>query len=143
MAMSHMVFWLVAGIILCLMELFLPTAFVEFMMGLSALGVAGVSLILPYFGLQVALWMIFSLTLVILTRRFLPKRKAYQIEGATEAQTLTEILPGETGRVLYEGNSWSARCEEVDRAIAPHQRVYVLRREGNILIVVPQNLLNS
>ncbi|NES97576.1 MAG: NfeD family protein [Desertifilum sp. SIO1I2] len=141
--MSHTVFWLIAGIVLCLMELFLPTAFVEFMMGLSALVVAGVSLIVPYFGLQVALWMIVSLLLVLLTRRFLPKRKVYEIEGSTEAQTLTEILPGQTGRVLYEGNSWSARCAEMDMAIAPNQRVYVMRREGNILVVMPQNLLSS
>lgn len=51
--------WLLAGALLCLTELFLPTAFVAFMMGLSAFAVAAVSLALPYVNLQIFLWMVF------------------------------------------------------------------------------------
>lgn len=136
--------WLIAGSILCLIELFVPTAFVAFMMGLSAFAIAMVAWILPTaFPLQVVLWLLLSTGLVFLSRRFLPHPSASKKLDAIEGQTLTEIPPGETGRVLYEGNSWRARCEDEMEAIAPNQKVYVVRREGNTLIVVPRNLLHS
>jgi membrane protein implicated in regulation of membrane protease activity len=141
--LSTTLLWLVAGAILCLMEMFLPTAFVEFMMGISALLVAGISLVLPQFPLQVVLWLVFSTVLIYLSRRFMPRRRIMIIEDAREGETLTAIAAGETGRVLYEGNSWRARCEDYEQAIAPHQKVYVVRREGNTLIVMPEHLLRQ
>ena len=145
MLISPTLLWLLAGAVLCLMELFLPTAFVAFMMGLSAFVVALVSLILPQLALQVVLWLILSTTLVLLSRRlFLPSRRVLsKIQAPLVAETITAIPAGREGRVLYEGNSWRARCEEDKVAIAPEQRVYVVRREGNTLIVVPEHLLHS
>jgi membrane protein implicated in regulation of membrane protease activity len=127
------------------MELVTPTAFIELLMGLGAFAVAGVSLLFPQLGLgiQILLWMVFSLGLVLGTRKLLPKRTAYSIQDSKEAQTLTEILPGQPGRVLYEGNSWRAKCDDPQWAIAADEMVYVLRREGNTLIVIPQKMLNS
>jgi len=46
MPISFTLIWLLAAV-LCLIELFLPTAFVAFMMGISAFVVALVSLIFP------------------------------------------------------------------------------------------------
>lgn len=136
--------WLIAGSVLCLVELFVPTAFVAFTMGLSAFAIAIVAWIFPTaFALQVVLWLLLSTALVFLSRRFLPHPRASKNLDAMEAQTLTEIPPGETGRVLYEGNSWRARCEDEMEAIAPNQPVYVVRREGNTLVVVPRNVLHS
>jgi membrane protein implicated in regulation of membrane protease activity len=134
--------WLLAGSILCLMELFVPTALVEFTMGLSAFIVAGISLILPQPSLQVLLWMILSALGLFLSRQLLPKRKVSTLEDADEAETLTEIRPGEAGRVLYEGNSWRALCEDPDNAIGPNQKVLVVGRKGNTLLVVPEKLLH-
>ncbi len=139
--LSPAMLWLLAGSVLCLLELFVPTAFVAFLMGISALIVALVSSIAPQFSVQVVLWLLLSTTLVFLSRRFLPHPRASKNLDAREARTLTEIPAGETGRVLYEGNSWRARCEDEVEAIAPNQKVYVVRREGTTLIVVPQNLL--
>ncbi|HIK10152.1 MAG TPA: NfeD family protein [Oscillatoriaceae cyanobacterium M33_DOE_052] len=135
--------WLIAGALLCLMELFIPTALVEFTMGLSAFIVAGISLIFPQVGLQVAIWFGLSVGGLIVTRRLLPKRRVSTIEAAQEAETLTEIPPGEAGRVLYEGNSWRARSDDPHTPIAPNQKVLIVGREGNTLIVVPENLLHS
>jgi membrane protein implicated in regulation of membrane protease activity len=137
------VFWLISGALLCLVELFLPTAFIAFMMGLSAFVVAGISLALPYLNLQILLWMVFSTVFVLISRRLIPKGKARAIEDAKEARTLTEIPPGEAGRVIFEGNSWRARCEDCDEAIPPNQNVIVVGRKGTTLIVVPENLLHS
>lgn len=137
--MNPALLWLIAGAILCFLELITPTAFVEIAMGISAFIVALLSFALPNFGLQVLLWMVFSLLLVFLTRRLLPKRAHYTLQDATEACTLTEIAPGKTGRVIFEGNSWQARCDS-DIPILPDQKVLVIGREGNTLIVIPEQL---
>lgn len=131
--------WLIAGAILCFLELVTPTAFVEMAMGISAFLVALLSFAIPYFGLQVVLWMVFSVLLVFLTRRLLPKRSHYTLREATEARTLTEITPGQTGRVIFEGNSWQARCDS-DMPILPDRKVLVIGREGNTLIVIPDRM---
>ncbi|MDX2100886.1 MAG: NfeD family protein [Leptolyngbyaceae cyanobacterium bins.59] len=139
---SFTLIWLVAGAILCASELVLPTAFIAFVMGISALAVALFSLVVPYLGLQVLVWMILSLGLFFLSRRFIRPPKAARNIDAVEAKTLTAILPGATGRVLYEGNSWQARCDDEHLAIEPNQRVYVVGRKGTTLLVLPQKLLD-
>lgn len=134
--------WLIAGSALCLVELFVPTAFVAFMMGVAALLVAVVSLFFPHLTFTVALWLIVSTVLIFGARRFFkPRRRVSFLADSPEAEALGEILPGQAGRVLYEGNSWRARCADENCAIAPSQKVYVVRREGNTLFVLPQNLL--
>jgi membrane protein implicated in regulation of membrane protease activity len=133
--------WLVVGTILCLTEVILPTAFVACVLGVSALVVATIAHLIP-FNLQILLWMILSLALVLLSRRFVRRKSAKNLD-ATEAETLTEILPGKTGRVLYEGNSWAARCEDHEMAIAPNQKVYIVGRKGTTLIVLPESIVHS
>ncbi|BBD61591.1 hypothetical protein NIES2109_44240 [Nostoc sp. HK-01] len=141
---SFTLIWLLAGSVLCLSELFLPSAFVAFMMGISAFVVALLSQLGLSLWLQVAIWLLLSTMLVLLSRRFLqPRRRKSKIQDAIIAETLTEIPAGKTGRVLYEGNSWRARCDDDKLDVAPHQRVYVVRREGTTLIVMPENLLHS
>lgn len=126
------------------MEFIFPTAFVAFMMGISALIVAAISLVLPQYTFLVALWLVFSTVLIVLSRRFLtPKRKKANLGDADEGETITAIAPGKTGRVLYEGNSWQARCEDITSSIAPNEPVYVVGRQGTTLIVLPVNLLES
>jgi membrane protein implicated in regulation of membrane protease activity len=140
MSLTPTLLWLIAGTVLCLTEAVLPTAFVAFVLGLSAFIVAAVaSLISP--PLQIVLWMVLSLTLVLLSRRLIRKKAAAKLD-ATQAETLTAIEPGKTGRVLYEGNSWAAQCEDEMQAIAPNQKVYVVARRGTTLIVVPEHLLH-
>jgi membrane protein implicated in regulation of membrane protease activity len=139
--MNIAVLWMIAGVALCIMEFIIPTAFVELTMGLSAIAVALLTPVIPHLGLQVVLWLVLSVLLNILLQRLLPKTKSRLIEDSKEAQTLTEILPGKTGRVLYEGNSWQARCEDEETTIDPHQKVYVLRRQGTTLIVMPEQAL--
>lgn len=135
--------WLIAGIALCALELVFPTAFIELTMGMSAIVVAVLAQFIPQIGIQVGIWLVLSISLTILLRRFLPKARNRTIEDSKEAKTLTGILPGETGRVLYEGNSWQARCADEEMAIAANQKVYVVERRGTTLMVMPENLLHS
>ncbi len=143
MLITYTLVWLIAGAILCLLELLLPTAFVAFMMGVSAFVVALVSLLIPQLSLQIILWLGLSTSFVLLSRRVFPKaKKNRSIQDAVMAETLTEIAPGKEGRVIYEGNSWRALCEDREKAIAPYEKVYVVRREGTLLIVIPANVLD-
>lgn len=137
-------FWLILGVVLCLAELVFPTAFIEFAMGLAALIVAAIAGFVPSFLIQAGLWLLLSGGVAWLSRRLLPRRRPIAtLKDADEAETLTAILPGKKGRVLYEGNSWQACCDDSSLEIGPHQKVYVLRREGTTLIVMPQLMLDA
>lgn len=93
---------------------------------------------------QIFYWMGLSLAGIIWVRpAFTHREKKFSIPPSLEAKTLSEILPGQTGRVIYEGNSWSACCQDRELKIAANQKVFVLRREGNTLIVVPESLFDA
>ncbi len=141
MGLSPTVIWLLIGAGFCLTELVVPTAFVASMMGISALIVAAIAGLIPL-GFQLALWAVLSLVFVLASRRLVRTRASRNLD-ATEAETLTEIPAGRTGRVLYEGNSWAAQCDDPGVTIAAHQKVYIVSRKGTTLIVMPQNVLHS
>ncbi len=134
-------FWLVVGVTLCIMEGVVPTAFVEFTLGVSAIIVALFALAVPQLSLQIALFLVVSIALTLLAHRVMPKRRARSIEDAAHGTTLTAILPGKTGRILYEGGSWQARCDDPEMAIALDEPVYIVSRQGNTLFVLPERLL--
>lgn len=141
--LSAPILWLVAGLVLCLMELLVPTAFVELTMGIAAVIVACVAWFVPSLVVQMVLWLGLSAGLTVALRRLLPQRSTPTINDAKHAKTLTAIAPGQTGRVIYEGNSWRARCEDDQRAIPPDQPVYVVGRRGTTLIVLPEDIVHS
>ena len=138
-----MLIWLVIGGALCSLEFFFPTAFVEFMMGVSAFGVAAILFFAPITpNFQIALWLVFATIAVITSRRFFTPRTAKRtLSNDPEAETLTAIAAGKAGRVLYEGNSWRAKCADETVEIQPNETVYVVRQEGTTLYVMPRHLL--
>ena len=137
------IFWIIVAGILCSMESIFPTAFVSFMMGIAALLVAVVSLFLPQYTLLVGLWLLFSTALIFLSRRlFTPKRKISITGDDSEATAIGGIPAGNAGRVLYEGNSWRAKCADNTRDIAPNEPVYIVRKQGNTLIVLPSRMID-
>ncbi|MEM9541813.1 MAG: NfeD family protein [Cyanobacteria bacterium P01_E01_bin.42] len=153
-------FWAILGIALCSAELFLPIAkkrsyrFLSLIPGAIALLVAvfawryarinilGVQIFFV-FRYQLAYWVGLSTACLLWVRPILLRRKQFELPVATEAKTITEIIPGDGGRVLYEGVSWQAQCENQTEAIAPQQKVIVLRREGNTLIVAPEHFFQE
>lgn len=139
MVISLASLWAIAGVILCLMEIFVPSAFTESALGLAAFGVAIAALVIPQLWLQVAIWLLLSTLMLVLFRRLsLGRRKRAWRMDAIEAKTLTAIPAGATGRVLYEGGSWQARAYDPSLEIAAEQPVNVVHQEGNTLIVMPQ-----
>jgi membrane protein implicated in regulation of membrane protease activity len=121
------------------MELFLPTAFVEATLGISALIVSAIALVIPVFGVQVSIWLVLSVLATWGLKRFVPKANPYVLADSTEARTLTAIAPGKLGRVLYEGNSWQARCEDLEAIIGADEPVIVIGRKGNTLLIMPEH----
>jgi membrane protein implicated in regulation of membrane protease activity len=141
-AISPSGWWAIMGATLCAIELLVPTAFIAVCMGISALLVAIVALLVPsWFGLQMAIWMLLSGGLVVLGYRLNQKRSSRKIQESTEAEALTAMMPNQTGRVLYEGASWSAKCADGVESIAAQEKLHVVGREGNMLIVMPMRLL--
>lgn len=131
--------WLLLGAGLCLAELVVPTAFVAAVMGLSALIVALVSMVLPSPPLQVALWMLLSVAAIRAARQWVDRPGPKHYWDAIEGRTLTDIAPGRDGRVLYEGQSWAARCRDPHQAIASATPVYVVGRQGTTLWIMPMD----
>ena len=127
-----------------MMEFVFPTAFTSFMMGIAAFLVAIASLFFPQFTLLMTLWLIFATGLTILSRElFTPKRKVSITGDDSNAIAISGIPAGATGRVLYEGNSWQAKCADETKDIAPNESVYIVRKQGNTLIVLPERMLNT
>ena len=141
--MSFPLLWLLVGAALCLVELFVPTAFVLFVMGLSALAVALIANVIPVFGLQVLVWIVLSAITIAASRRLTQQPTVPAMRDPTEAETLTEIPPNQAGRVRYKGNSWRACCDDRELSIPANQRVYVVSRQGNTLFVMPEHLLTA
>jgi len=135
--MTPALIWVTIGIVLCLMELLIPTAFLESALGLSAFAVALLTPVITGPNYQVLLWVILSFLTFWALKRFIPNRTSPALREATEARTTTAIAPGQKGRVMYEGNSWQAKCNDNQVAIPPNQEVFVIERKGNTLIVMP------
>lgn len=142
MALSPAALWAFLGVVLCLMEILIPSAFTESALGIAAFGVAIVALIIPQLWIQVLLWFFLSTVLLLFFYRLSRGRRnrSWRMD-AVEAKTLTSIPPGDVGRVIYEGGSWQARSYDPELAIAANQAVNVVRQEGNTLIVMPEGAL--
>jgi membrane protein implicated in regulation of membrane protease activity len=159
-AFTPPLFWLTVGIVLSAIDLLiiknLPRRyrFYLLMMGVAALISSSVlwigsiafqfdwaNVMYEAFDWHISYWMVISLALSVWIRPLLIVRKKFVIPAATEATTIYEILPGETGMVMYEGAPWKARNEDYQE-IAAKQKVYVLHREGNTLIVIPDRLIH-
>lgn len=130
-------FWLLGGL------LALGLSAIAFEPTLAALGIAAVitaiaalSIVDPI--IQLLIWAILSVTLALVLRSLVPSGEASGLAEPIEAEVCKAIPRGGKGEVLYEGSYWSAQCQISDVAIAPNQRVYVVGRQGNTLIVMPQ-----
>ncbi|MFB2938122.1 NfeD family protein [Aerosakkonemataceae cyanobacterium BLCC-F154] len=151
--------WFTVGVVLCSTEFFLakklPKKFqnIALLLGISAfvtsISVWQMAVFMEVdwsltnnydedFPIQIVYWMGISLASVIWVRPGLSKSKKTVIPDAKEAKTITEVLPGKPGKVLYEGSYWKAFCVDKQMAIAPNQKVSVLRREANTLIISPR-----
>jgi len=94
--------------------------------------------------LQWCAFFVLSSAFILLSRRLLPKPSAELEDSARDPGVVTvTILPGGTGRVAFQGTTWNARSEAADRELPPGTQVIVVAQKGNMLSVVPIDLLKS
>lgn len=134
--------WIAVGIGLIAFELFMPEL-VAGPIGASALLMA----FLAYLGIpdvvQVLVWIGLSAALVLLGRRLMPHGTVMELEESRDARSVSAIPAGGKGRVSYQGSVWNAKCNIPTLEIPPDQDLYVMERQGNLLIVMPAKLLSE
>jgi membrane protein implicated in regulation of membrane protease activity len=137
MNLTPPIMWLILGIVLIVLDFVVPDPLtLGLVAGFLALLVAALATVVPNTTVQILVWVVLSGLGIFLAQRLQPKVSKLVLES-DEALTLTEIPSHRSGRVMYEGASWRAVCCNPDEAIAPKQRVQVVGREGNTLIVLP------
>jgi membrane protein implicated in regulation of membrane protease activity len=142
--MSALVLWLILAVVLWLLE-FLAPALVGASLGSAAVVVALLSRwVRDGFG-QVVLFTLLGVVFILLTRRLLPKLdQDLENPGKGEIALVTAaIQPGEIGRVAFLGTTWNARCNAEERTLPPGTKVIVTGQKGNMLNVIPTDLLNE
>ncbi|WP_017324282.1 NfeD family protein [Synechococcus sp. PCC 7336] len=133
--------WAIVGIILLATELIGIPGFLFGSAGVGALLAALVSLVFPL-AVQWLVWFWVTVILIFLSRRCVPQQ-SFDLEESREARSLTEIPAGKKGRVRYSGSIWNAKCEVEDLTIPAGLDLYVIERQGNTLIVMPEHFVNS
>lgn len=136
------ILWLVGGFLFLFIGMLIgepTTAALGFAAIITAIAALSVSTV----GAQLLIWGILSVSLAVVMRGMVP-RESRELRHATEAEVVDPIPPRGEGHVAYEGSVWKARCHHSsETGIANGQRVYVIGREGNTLIVVPNNFPDS
>jgi membrane protein implicated in regulation of membrane protease activity len=133
--------WLLIGAILLAIEFIVtvPTFFIAGALGVAAILTSPFALFLPP-GLQVIVWVMFAGLFVWFSRRWIPRNLPELTETSTGV-TITEIPPGEFGRVKWEGVSWRAICDDPTLSIGENVRVQILYKKGTTLVVLPENYI--
>jgi len=142
--MSAFVLWLILAVFLWLLE-FLAPALVGASLGSAAIVVALLSRWVHDGVGQLGLFTLLSGVLILLPRNLLPNPDhALDNPGDGEIALVTSTIPpGEIGRVAFLGTTWNARCDAQEKLLPPGTNVIVIGQKGNILHVIPTDLLNS
>lgn len=141
--------WIIAGLLLIVVDLFVPTGGVAFFLGLGSI----VNAYLIHTGLYDSLWKAFAgwailstlLLLVIggLLMRFVDKRRVKDTVNDVEpysgdiVEVIEAIDPNNKGRVRFQGAGWTAISKEDQLAIGDKAKIVV--RENTTLIVQKAN----
>ena len=134
-------FWIIFGLGLLILELFLPSGFFIFFFGVGALVtglLVGLGLIADP-GVQWALCTAVSIVLALIFRRFLMGkwRSAASFTNSPEGREVSiseTAAAGESGACEYRGTRWDVRnIGEQDLAVG--DRAIIERREGFTLLV--------
>ena len=135
-------FWFVGGIVLFLLEMFVP-GFVLFFFGAGACLTALATLL---FGLtlnsQILVFIFASLLSLVLLRRYVKTifigdsvasgTDSALAEHGARVEVINEIVPPAEGKVKYSGTTWRARATE---KIEAGEIVQVIEQDGLIMTV--------
>ena len=128
--------WLIAGILLMLLELLVP-GLVVIWFGIGALFAGFVAFLGVGSGVQIAVFLVVSILSLVFVRKFFASDEESQGVGAErlvgkECTVVEKISPGKYGKVKVEGELWLAEsgddCET-------GKKVKIVSIEGTHLIV--------
>lgn len=144
---SHIAYWhwLVLGLILCAVEIFIPS-FVVIWFGVSALFVGVIALVTDLsFTLQLLIWVLLSVSDLVVWLKFVqPRLKNKSLSGMSreallgQQGTVLEVNPDRgRGRMRFSvpvlgSDEWQFICDE---ALSSGDRVRVVELSGNTLVV--------
>ncbi len=141
--MAPYYFWFLGGIILLILEMFIPGLVVIFF-GLGAVltGIVTAIFNLPI-AWEIAIFIVSSVLSLILFRRYflkrfnkyIPEKEPNDMIGY-EAVVIEDIKPNMTGKVLFRDVPWKAVAE---RPIKKGETVKIIESENLTLFVQPLN----
>jgi membrane protein implicated in regulation of membrane protease activity len=139
--MDLLIYWIIAGLLMLIMELFIPGIVIGFF-GAGALlaGLVGWIFDIPWQA-EVIIFLVSSLLMLQFMRKYIIKKlnkkdrsgETEDIIGA-EALVVEKITPQIPGKVQFRGSLWKAESKE---EIEPETRVRIIGRRSIVLIVKP------
>lgn len=129
------ILWLLGGLLGLGLSLFIGEPSVA-ALGFAAILTAIAALSVSDLAIQMLLWGVLAIALALIMQGLVPTRTT-ELDSPQEADVSQAIPAGGEGEVAYEGSFWRARCQVSDLEIALGQRVHVVDRQGNTLIVLP------
>ncbi len=133
--------WLIAGLVLIIIEVLTPGGFVLLFFGISALIVGAIEYICPMdFWLRGVLFSVMSIVSLMLFRKPLSRWIASpetpdEFVGKV-ARVTADITPPTSGKVSFNGSDWTATA---DAPIAAGTPVKICSRDNLTLHVQPAN----
>ena len=139
MDLSPPVLWLIAGLVLMLLEVVAPGVFLMWL-GLAALGTGLVAqVVAPGFALQVVVFAVFAAVAITIGLRVRTPRNAAQLNtpasGLVGRAAVALEFHGRTGRVRVGDSDWSARLATGTEPPAPQTMLRVVAVDGTTLVV--------
>lgn len=131
---AHLI-WLLGGLLCLGLSLIVPEPSVA-AFGFAAIVTAIAALTIPSVATQLLIWGTLAISLAVIMRGMVPQESKDLLPSA-EAEVSIMIPGGGVGHVAYEGTTWKARCQISDVSIPVGQRVQVVGRQENTLIVLP------
>ncbi|AKK05974.1 membrane protein implicated in regulation of membrane protease activity [Corynebacterium mustelae] len=133
--------WLIAGLLLIGTEL-LVGELTLLMLGLAAVGTAGVAAFGIPLGAEVAVFAVLSLSFLFFLKPMLKRHMVKEpvldtsvkaLEGSTGV--VLETVSGDTGQIRLDGSIWSARSLDPNHSFTEGERVSVVSIDGSTAII--------
>lgn len=139
--LSHTLIWIVAGLVLMLLEMVVPGVFLVWL-GIAALATGLVLQVVPAnFAFEVILFAGFAAIAVTTGLRFRPQRSTTQLNtpasGLVGREAVALEFHGRSGRVRVGDSEWNARLASGTPVPEAHAMLRVVGVDGTTLVVGP------
>jgi membrane protein implicated in regulation of membrane protease activity len=139
--MELVMYWIIAGLLMLILELFIPGVVIVFFgAGAILTGIISAIVQIPW-QFEVLIFVVSSLLMLVFMRKYIVKKfnkkdRSGETEDIIGAEALVDvkITPKTPGKVMYRGSLWRAESEV---EIEPGTRVRIIGKRSIVLIVKP------